>query len=281
MKRKLSQEQVGEILTLVEGGWSDTKIAGQFGVSRPVISGLRLGKTYRTEQKKPGPKSQSVEERFWKRVICPDDPDECWGWTGASRNGTTYGSVSKGGKSQPAYRISFEIHYHEIPDDQWVLHTCDNVICTNPVHLYLGDRDEWARKWHRKDPMTEEEALLYAESLRAKRGAYYEENKESRREYVTKYQLKKKIAAITVLGGKCQKCPEKHPAALQFHHRDPSEKSFSVNSKTLSSPGQYPWKLIVKEIDKCELLCGNCHAKHHSSWNEDMVSLMVGYYGDR
>jgi hypothetical protein len=279
MKKKLDANQVEEVLSLVKAGWTDTKIAERFGVSRPVIGGLRRGKTYRAEQKKTGPKSRSVEERFWARVVkFDDDPERCWGWNGASRKGTSYGTISKEGKTQPAYRISFEIHYHKIPSYQWVLHTCDNVVCTNPKHLYLGDRDEWAKKWHRDDPMTEEEALAYAERLRERRGEYYEQNKDRRREYVTRYQLKKKIQAIMVLGGKCYGCPEEHPAALQFHHRDPFEKSFSVNAKTLSSPGRYPWKVVLEEIKKCDLLCGNCHSKHHTVWSDDMIAVIRGAY---
>ncbi len=62
---------------------------------------------------------------------------------------------------------------------------------------------------------------------------------------------------------KCNRCPESHPATLQFHHRDPKEKEFSVS--TALSRG---WGLdrIKNEIEKCEVLCANCHSKHH--WAE-------------
>lgn len=59
----------------------------------------------------------------------------------------------------------------------------------------------------------------------------------------------------------CVKCGESHPACLDFHHRDPLEKDFllsDIRSRSLHS--------IQKEIDKCDVLCANCHRKLH--WNE-------------
>lgn len=61
----------------------------------------------------------------------------------------------------------------------------------------------------------------------------------------------------------CSRCGETHPACLQFHHRDPVTKVDRVNrllaqTKSLAK--------VIDEIAKCELLCGNCHAKEH--WAE-------------
>jgi hypothetical protein len=58
----------------------------------------------------------------------------------------------------------------------------------------------------------------------------------------------------------CQKCEENHPACLDFHHRNPSEKECEV--------GNAPWrgwsiKKLEKEISKCDVLCANCHRKLH------------------
>lgn len=84
-------------------------------------------------------------------------------------------------------------------------------------------------------------------------------------------QMTRKLDAIEQLGGVCmtEGCDETHPVALQFHHRDPSIKKFMVNSKTLSSPKKYPWKEILLEIAKCDLLCANCHSKVGSIWDID------------
>lgn len=265
-------------MALVEEGQSDTAIAKRFGVSRPIIGGIRRGKTYRAERKKPGPKSRTVEERFWDRVIIPDDPEACWGWKGASRNETSYATIAKEGRTEAAYRVSFEIHHHPIAKNEWVLHSCKNVICANPNHLYIGNREDWARLWHRKEELSEEEYEEYLSQIQAKRQTYYQENKQQKLEYVKKYQLKKKIEAIMVLGGKCSQCAETHPAALQFHHRDPSQKKFAVNSKTLSSPNKIPWDQVIEEIKKCDLLCANCHSKIHSSWDDQLIKLIRSNY---
>ena len=84
-------------------------------------------------------------------------------------------------------------------------------------------------------------------------------------------QLKLKIKALDYLGKVCSECGEDHPAALQFHHIDPATKKFGVSTKTLSSVKKFPWEKVTEELDKCVILCGNCHAKHHTAWDNEMV----------
>ena len=57
----------------------------------------------------------------------------------------------------------------------------------------------------------------------------------------------------------CVRCGEARTATLQFHHRVPSEKLFSI------SPGyrQVTWEELMREIAKCDVLCANCHNKEH------------------
>lgn len=50
-------------------------------------------------------------------------------------------------------------------------------------------------------------------------------------------------------------------AALQFHHRNPEEKSFGIAAKGEARS----WVKTVKELDKCDLLCANCHAELHAA----------------
>lgn len=95
---------------------------------------------------------------------------------------------------------------------------------------------------------------------------YYQDNKEDRLRAIKNYQRDKKLEAVAVKGGKCERCEFDHPAALQFHHRDPETKMFDITSKTLSMPRKFPWETILTEIEKCDLLCANCHAVEHSSW---------------
>ena len=61
----------------------------------------------------------------------------------------------------------------------------------------------------------------------------------------------------------CARCHESHPATLQFHHRNPEEKDFSIS---VYRTGKWSRDRILKEIAKCEVLCANCHAKEHWSY---------------
>ena len=58
----------------------------------------------------------------------------------------------------------------------------------------------------------------------------------------------------------CLRCPEMHPAALQFHHRNPLEKAFSIQKGVTQ---RKHLDVLLKEIEKCDVLCANCHAKEH------------------
>lgn len=71
--------------------------------------------------------------------------------------------------------------------------------------------------------------------------------------------IQRKKDAITYKGGKCIHCGySKNYAALEFHHRDPHEKDCDWNKLRLKK-----WSSIVAELDKCDLLCANCHKEFH------------------
>lgn len=77
---------------------------------------------------------------------------------------------------------------------------------------------------------------------------------------VSKRRWKSKIELVNKLGGKCQRCGfNDHPAALQFHHKNPEDKNFTLSSAGLISKDRW------KEVEKCELLCANCHSIEHSN----------------
>jgi hypothetical protein len=81
-------------------------------------------------------------------------------------------------------------------------------------------------------------------------------------------QIKMKQAAVTYKGGSCTNCGYKRSiAALIFHHIDPSTKEFSIAMKY-----NFSWERIKSELDKCELLCANCHAEvHFRKWEKFMA----------
>ena len=57
----------------------------------------------------------------------------------------------------------------------------------------------------------------------------------------------------------CKECGEDHPATLDFHHQD-GEKTGNVSDLVKD---EYSIERIQEEIDKCIILCSNCHRKHH------------------
>jgi len=67
--------------------------------------------------------------------------------------------------------------------------------------------------------------------------------------------------AVEHKGGKCQMCGyDRCIDALEFHHNDLSEKKFGISAKGYTRS----WKEVMKELDKCVMLCANCHRELHS-----------------
>lgn len=59
---------------------------------------------------------------------------------------------------------------------------------------------------------------------------------------------------------KCNRCNEAHWSCLEFHHQDPTRKDIAISTAVNIGWGQ---GRILREMDKCEVLCSNCHRKHH------------------
>lgn len=73
-------------------------------------------------------------------------------------------------------------------------------------------------------------------------------------------QKKFKRTCVQYKGGKCIRCGyDKCISALDFHHRDPTQKDFAIShlkSHALT-------KKVFEELDKCDLVCSNCHREIH------------------
>lgn len=84
----------------------------------------------------------------------------------------------------------------------------------------------------------------------------------------------KKVEAIEYLGGKCLDCGLKlfgdNYSIFDFHHRDPSEKSMEWRKMERSND----WELVKSELDKCDLLCSNCHRMRHTRMLEPISFVM-------
>lgn len=70
----------------------------------------------------------------------------------------------------------------------------------------------------------------------------------------------RKQKLVDMFGGSCPCGYKKNLAALQFHHIDPTTKSFQLDVRSLSNRS---WEVILLEASKCALLCANCHAETH------------------
>ena len=94
----------------------------------------------------------SDDERF--SFIGYDIVDDCWKWRGTVGAGG-YGVIKTSLGVEKAHRLSYRIHFGEIPKGEHVLHSCDNPICVNPSHLRVGSRSDnmqemWDKKRHPK-----------------------------------------------------------------------------------------------------------------------------------
>lgn len=73
--------------------------------------------------------------------------------------------------------------------------------------------------------------------------------------------IRRKLKLVELKGGCCQKCGyNKNLAVLTFHHIDPNQKLFCIQSRNISN---YNFDKVLAEADKCELLCHNCHHETH------------------
>ena len=92
-----------------------------------------------------------------------------------------------------------------------------------------------------------------------------------------------KLKAVIYKGGKCSNCGyNKNIAALEFHHLDSRNKDPSFNKMKF-----WNFDKIKKELDKCDLVCSNCHREKHNPnatmmyWLPDSLPTSMSEFDSR
>lgn len=91
---------------------------------------------------------------------------------------------------------------------------------------------------------------------------YYNNHEQRAKQYATQREriISRKVKAVEYLGGVCKDCGGSFPPCVfDFHHLDPKEKEYSP-----SFLKNCTWEKFKKELDKCVLLCSNCHRIRHN-----------------
>lgn len=85
-----------------------------------------------------------------------------------------------------------------------------------------------------------------------------------RAEQVAAWRRRVKLRLVEEAGGRCELCGyDRCPAALEFHHRQPIQKRFTLASRGLGRS----LALLREEAEKCALLCSNCHAEVEAGYS--------------
>jgi len=119
-------------------------------------------------------------------------------------------------------------------------------------------RAEYNRKWEVKNK----------EKRREQKRKYREENKENRLEYAKAHRDKRRAYCREYLGGKCVVCGTTHN--LQFDHIKREEKKYNITEKLTIK-----FDNLKEELDKCQLLCVDCHLEKTAKECADITHKTV------
>ena len=129
----------------------------------------------------------------------------------------------------------------------------------------LERRRERNRKKARAYYQANREKMLLASKARYKANPHlWKPNSPESKEHIRQGRLRRSAERRGSLWDykaehPCERCGEADPSCLDFHHRDPGAKEFSLGAEGKNKS----FKRLLVEIEKCAVLCANCHRKLH------------------
>lgn len=165
--------------------------------------------------------------------------------------------------------------------------TCSKCNVTKPIDNFHKDRRlksgvtarcktclcEYKRAYY-ASPKGKAAVTAYNEIHKEKRSAYSKEYSRKYRD--AQFKNKRKLEFCLYKGGTCSECgfvaTEETIAAFDFHHTNPLEKEHTPSDMLMLKKSK-----VLKELDKCVLLCSNCHRiLHHRQYRAKLAERQEG-----
>lgn len=97
------------------------------------------------------------------------------------------------------------------------------------------------------------------------RANWYQENKKKKQQQLNQRLRQRKRDVVEHFGNRCNDCGQSFPPFVyEFHHLDPTQKDVNPSAAMRRSE-----KNMWKELDKCIMVCSNCHKIRHWGESED------------
>jgi hypothetical protein len=99
-------------------------------------------------------------------------------------------------------------------------------------------------------------------------GKWYSDNRRRRQDYANEKNKSRKKEIVKHFGNKCHDCEQSYPQYVyQFHHLDPTKKDVNPSYAMTQRPSK-----MWEELDKCIMLCANCHMIRHHGIESEVVN---------